>query len=144
MLRSLAAVLVAVLMGLTLAKFLEGALAASFDIAAPALSSVDPTENAKSRISSGYALVLGTSWLIGAFSSALFALWIGRRWAPLGWLAGVTVSFNGLVVLLGALAPIWLWLLLFVVGPAGAWGAIKLLRAKNTLQQNTDKAGYFE
>ena len=64
MLRSLFAVIVAVIAGLGAAKFLEGGLEAV----------------SGAQDGAGYSFILAASWFFGAFVAALIALLIGRRW----------------------------------------------------------------
>ena len=147
MLRSLTAVLIAVLIGLTLAKLVEASASALLELKAPEAEPAPGNavgEAVRLSISSMYGGVLVASWGLGAFVAASVALLMGRRWAALAWLAGVTVSFNGVIVLLGADGPAWLWPASLMVGPLGAWAANAALGAQSRPRVAERPAGLFE
>jgi len=79
MIRSLFAVIAAVIVGLAFAKFIEGGLAALFGVEMP---------------SPAYQAVLAFSWFVAALLSGVIALMIGRRWAPLGILCAATILLH--------------------------------------------------
>ncbi|MEO0399489.1 MAG: hypothetical protein AAF224_08735 [Pseudomonadota bacterium] len=156
MIRSLAAVLVAVIAGLTCAKFLEGGLAAMVDVAPSSslppqefategasteafadqafagdagASGIDDNRPARPVIGDTLALILAVSWTFAAFAAAMLTLLLARRWAPLAWLAGATIAFNGLIVMVGAATPWFLWPLALGGPIVAAYGAIRALNA---------------
>lgn len=148
MLRSLAAILVAVLVGLTSAKFVEGAGMAAIGDAASIeqFEDVDEsTEGAVKRIVSGsVASLLVFSWAFSSFVASALALFIGKRWAPVGWLAAMTIAFNALVSLLGATVPWWLWPFGILATVLGGFAAIKVLNASYAYPMPKKADGLFE
>ncbi|MEM9494586.1 MAG: hypothetical protein AAGA09_01180 [Pseudomonadota bacterium] len=122
MLRSLAAVIIATLIGLWLAKTVEGiALAMA---AAPAGTSSPLTLPVAHQ-----AALLG-GWFIGAFAAAFAALLIARRWAPIGMLSAATIALAAVIAMMSAPVSWWAWPSAFAVTGAGGFLAIKLLRAR--------------
>ncbi|MEO1014832.1 MAG: hypothetical protein AAFX08_06530 [Pseudomonadota bacterium] len=147
MLRSLAALLVAVFVGLAAAKVVESVGFLAFDL--PAISeqaggSGDGRAPGKPVVSSAAAGVLALSWLVAAFVATALALLIGRRWAPLGWLAAATIGFNAIVSLLGASAPFWIWPAGLAASAAGGLAAVKGFRARRAYPTPQVKDGFFE
>lgn len=114
MLRSLFAVIVAVIAGLTAAKLVEGGAAALF-AAAP--------------ISAAYQVILVSSWLAGGFVASLAALLIARRWAPVGLIAAASIFLSAAVALLSAPLSWLLWPGGALAVATGAFVAIKLTKA---------------
>ncbi len=146
MLRSLAALLVAVLVGLTAAKFVESAAFAAFDLPPIGESAASKVGGApgKPAVSPAAAGVLTLSWLAAAFVAAGLALAIGRRWAPLGWLAAATIGFNAIVSLLGASAPFWVWPGGLLVSAAGGFLAVTAFRARYDYPAAAPKEEFFD
>lgn len=118
MLRSLLAVTAAVIVGLAVAKLVEGAGLA-----------LEASEHGGAGVHAG-ALILG--WGLGAFSAAAAALLIARRWAPVGWLAAATILFQAVMTLMSAVLPIWAWPGSVLAVGAGGWAAIRLTKARQT------------
>lgn len=114
MLRSLFAVIVAVIAGLTAAKLVEGGAAALFE-AAP--------------ISAAYQVILVSSWLAGGFVAALAALLIARRWVPVGVIAAASIFLSAAVAVLSAPLSWLLWPGGALAVAIGAFAAIKLTKA---------------
>lgn len=137
MLRSLASVLFSVFVGLTFAKFIEGGLSAVFSI--PSATAFPPE---RPMISQSLAMVLAFSWSLAAFASAMLALLLARRWAPLAWLSAATIFFNSLIVMVGAIAPWFLWL--FAIGGSvlGAYAAIYCLSAQYEMPSDKPKRDF--
>ena len=121
MIRSLFAIIVATLIGLTVARFIEGALLANIG-----LEIVD----VKGPPSPDHKKILLFSWGCAAFVASLMALSLGRRWAPLGWLAGGTVTFSALITMIAAPFGLFMWPAAFLVTAIGPFIAIKILRAQ--------------
>jgi len=118
MLRSLIAVVAAVIVGLATAKFVEGAGQAGLGLDAAA-----PDRTA-------YQLVLLAGWALGAFSAAATATLIGRRWAPLGWLAAASVLLEAGVTLIAFKLSLILWPAAVAAAGAGGYMATRLFRAE--------------
>lgn len=117
MIRSLFAIIIASVLGVALARFIESA---SYTAA-----------GAPDAFTLARNVGLAASWLAGAFVAAAIALLLGRRWAALGWLGAATMGLSAFIGMAGAHAPPLLWLVsLFAVG-AGGWGAVKILRGVN-------------
>lgn len=93
MLRSLFAIIFAVIIGLGAAKFIEGG--------SKALLSQDAGLWADA--------FLAVAWTVGAFFAALIALLIGKRWTPLGVLASATIFFSAAVTLATTTLSWLLW-----------------------------------
>lgn len=131
MLRSLIAVVAAVLVGLTTAKFIEGAGQAGLglDPAAPATTS--------------YHLLLLGGWGIGAFAAAATAILLGKRWAPLGWLGAASVFLEAGITLLTFKLSWFLWPASTVVVLAGGFLASRLLRAETSHPTPSGEKGLF-
>ena len=132
MLRSLFAVILAVLVGVTAAQIVER-------VGVEAFASGD----AAGTLSPAHQLVLVASWGAGAFLAASLALLIGRRWAPLGWLTATSMLL--LAVISAVSSPQAMTL---IVGGAVAtfgagFGAIKLLRATNVFPVKPKNPGLF-
>ena len=103
--RSLLAVIAAVILGLMVARWIEAA--------GLALS------GARYGMLHQSALIAG--WGVGAYIAGLSAVMIGQRWRPLGFLAAAALGLNGMLTLIGEPLSIWTWILatLFVAG--GGW-----------------------
>ena len=130
MLRSLIAVVVAVLVGLVTAKFVEGAGQSGLGLDAGA-----PRAGA-------YQLLLLSSWGLGAFAAAASAILIGRRWAPLGWLGAASVFLQASVTLITYNLSWLLWPASAIAACAGGYLAMRLLRAQTTIPGG-NKKGLF-
>lgn len=123
MLRSLIAIIAAVLVGLIISKFVESTGQSALGQEAEIFAGHAP--------SGVYQAILLAGWMAGAFFAGVIALLIGRRWAPLGALAAGTMFFSAII----AQASFSLsWLLLpaaALVTAAGGYAAIRLLGATN-------------
>lgn len=111
MLRSLFAVIPAVIVGLAAAKFIESLGGAAGD----------------SALTGGHAASLIIGWGVGAFIAAMIALFIGRRWAPLGGLAALTILFAATLTTATFKLPILVWLGAAAATGLGGFAAIRLL-----------------
>ncbi len=128
MLRSLLSIIVAVIIGLTTAKFVEGAGAALLGEKTASLS---------------YYLLLSVGWLAGAFAAAAIALALGRRWAPLGYLAGASMFFSAVMTLLSFSLSWFLWPVSALATGAGALAAVMLLKAQMAYPGATERKDLF-
>ena len=131
MLRSLLAVVVAVVLGLTVAKFIEGAGQAGLGLSAGAADAA------------GYKALLLGGWMIGAFAAASLALLIGRRWAPLGWLAAASLFLDAAITAGGASLGWVMWPAAALVTGLGGLLAVRLLRARSTYPEKAQDKGLF-
>lgn len=133
MIRSLFAILAAVLAGFALARVLEGAGAAALgEIPAPGAAP-----------SAAYQAILVAGWFAGAFVAAAIALLLGRRWAPLGGLAAGVILFSAVIMLVSTPLSWLLWPGALFATAAGGYAAVKLLRARSTLDQPGRGGGLF-
>ena len=130
MLRNLFAIILAVIAGLAVAKFIEGVIGGG----------VAPEDTAGAREQVG--LVVG--WFVGAFAASGIALLIGRRWAPLGWLAAATVLFAASITLMTFSLPLLLWPASAAAAAAGGGLAIRLLKAQHQYPQKNPSETLFD
>jgi len=114
MLRNLFAIILATIIGLAVARLVEGVIGGG----------VAPGETADAKALIG----LSIGYFVGAFVAAGLALLIGRRWAPLGWLGAGTVLFAAVITLLTFKLPLFLWPVSAAACGAGGWLAIRLLK----------------
>ncbi len=129
MIRSLFAVIVAVISGFTLARMIEGAGAG--------IIGATPQTGA-------YDALLLTGWAAGAFAAALIALLRGRRWAPRGALGAASI-FLGAAITLFSYPHGWLiWPGAVIATALGGYGAVKLTGAKAAHPQMRRKDGLFD
>jgi sorbitol-specific phosphotransferase system component IIBC len=119
MLRSLFAVIASVILGLAAAKFVEGAGAALIGESHEAF----------------YQFLLTFSWFVGALIAALMALLLGRRWAPLGYLAAGTIFFSAFMTLLSAQLSWLLWPGAAIASAIGGYAALRLTNATNVFPE---------
>lgn len=132
MIRSLFAIVVAVILGLTTARFVEGA--------GRALAGVETAET----LGAAHLAALVAGWGVGAFAAAASALLIAGRWAPLGGLAAGTIFLAAIIAQFEA-AIGWPVLLGSALSTAvGGYGAIRLLGATRTHPANRQKDGIFD
>jgi hypothetical protein len=136
MLRSLLAVLVAVLVGLTAAKFLEGGIAALFGI--------EGVISREASLTTAYQLNLLFSWLTASLIAATIAVLIGRKWAPLGWVASLTILFNAVMTMSAASVSWWAWIIAPLATLGGGFAAIRLLKAQSSPVENSMAARFLE
>lgn len=129
MLRSLLAIILAVIVGMVAAKFVEGAGQMFFP--APGVDFADPASlrAGAGTIPFGYKAMLVAGWALGAFFAAALALLITRRWAPVGWLAAASMTLLAIISLAAAPFGALVWLCALIGTSAGGWAAVKLLRA---------------
>lgn len=128
MLRSLAAVIVAVIAGLALAKFIEGGGAAIL----------------KAEVhSAAYQILLMLSWFAGAFAAGVIALLIDRRWAPVGIVAASSIFLAAFMALLSAPLSWLLWPGAIVATAAGAHFAIRATKATFSAPVKRSNSGLF-
>ena len=123
MLRSLLAIIVAVICGLTVSRFIEAGLTALFVPQSPS--------------DQLYKVALLAGWTLGSFCAGAIALLIGRRWQPLGVLASATIGLNALITLPGAGLVFWMYPISLALIGLGAYAAMKLLRATSTPLEST-------
>ena len=137
MLRSLIAVLAATMVGLTISKFVEGAgqvlLKAPPQLDGEGVAAPD-----------SYGAVLIVAWALGAFAAACIALFIGRRWAPLGGLAAATVFLSAAIALMSYSLHWMLWPLSALATAGGGYAAIRLLRATASYPEKNQKRVLFD
>ena len=129
MLRSLAAVIVAVIAGFLVIKMIEGAGAA--------LTSATPS-------TAIYDALLMIGWLAGAFVAALLALLVGKRWAPLGVLGGAAIFLSAIITLISYTLNWLLWPGAVMTTALGAYAAIRLLGARRAHPDIKRKDGLFD
>ena len=130
MLRNLAAIILATILGLAVAKFVEGLIGGG----------VAPGEAASAQDLMG----LAAGYCVGAFIASSLALLIGRRWAPLGWLGAVTILFAAVLTLLTFKLPLIIWPISAAACGAGGWLAIKLLKGSMQMTQNRKNESLFD
>lgn len=123
MLRSFIAIIAAVFVGLVTSKFVESIGQTAFGVGHDITAGAAP--------SAAYQFVLILGWMIAAFLSALTALFIGRRWAPLGGLAAGTVFFSALIVQLSFSFMALLTIFSAIATAIGGYAAIRLLGAQS-------------
>ncbi|PQA86741.1 hypothetical protein [Hyphococcus luteus] len=129
MIRSLFAVIAAVIAGFALAKMVESAGASATGLAPG---------------SAGYGAILLLGWFLGAFLAALVAVLFGRKWAPLGALSAAAI-FLGAVITLFSYPLSWLlWPGTAVATALGGYGAVKLTGAKAQHPAMRRKDGLFD
>lgn len=128
MLRSLLAVIAAVIAGLTVARFIEAGL-----------SGVLPAHDNDTSLA--YYLALAGSWTAGAFTAAMTAILIGRRWAALGWLGASTMLFSAVMTILTAKLPWVLFPGAFLGAIAAAYIAVKITGANYQRPENKTAPG---
>lgn len=133
MIRSLFAIVVAIILGLTAAKFIEGA--------GQALSGDDNTAALLTNTHQ-FALVIG--WAIGAFTAAISAMLIAGRWAPLGGLAAGTIFLAAIIAQLSGGGAWYLWPASACATALGGYAAIRLLGAGRTHPAQQKKYGLFD
>ncbi|GJL90784.1 hypothetical protein [Hyphococcus sp.] len=129
MLRSLAAVIIAVIAGFSAAKMIEGGGAVLIG-AAPG--------------SAAYELVLGAGWFIGAFLAALISMFIGKRWAPLGMLSASAILLGAIITLFSNPMSWFAWPVSFFATGLGGYGAIRFLDAGMAHPDLQRKDGLFD
>ncbi len=129
MIRSLAAVIIAVIAGLTAAKLIEGAGAAILDAQPP---------------SAAYGAVLSLSWLFGAFAAAFLAMFIGKRWAPLGALSSAAIFLGAGLGLFSAPLGWLMWPAAMISTALGGYGAVRLIGAQMAHPDLNRKDGLFD
>ena len=137
MIRSLFAVIIAVILGLTTAKFIEGG----------ALALAGGGQGAAGRgeaPGAAHQVALVAGWGAGAFAAAASALLIAGRWAPLGGLAAGTIFLAAVIAQFEASLGWPVWLASAVATGLGGWGAIRLLGASRTHPSNRRKDGVFD
>lgn len=111
MLRSIVAIIVAVIAGLAVARTVEAVGLAA--IGAPQREA--------------YAALLLAGWCMGAFAATGIALLIAQRWAPVGALAAATMLLQALLSG-AAFGPLLIVVAALLIAGAG-YGAILLTRA---------------
>ena len=137
MIRSLFAVVVGVILGLTAARFVEGAGLALAGAGQVAAQQVEPL-----TVAHRAALVAG--WGVGAFAAAASALLIAGRWAPLGGLAAGTIFLAAVIAQLEASLGWPVWLASALATALGGYAAIALLGATQTHPSNRRQDGLFD
>lgn len=130
MLRNLVAIIPATIAGLAVAKVIESLLSGG----------VTPS----SAVGLGYQLALTLGYLTGAFAAAAIALVIGKRWAPIGWLASATIFFAAVITMVTFSLPLLLWPLSLAACMAGGWLAIRLLKATNAPARRNEAESLFD
>ncbi len=148
MIRSLFAIVLAVILGLTTARFVEGAglaLAGEARQTAPAQAAGDDGRNADARVAGrAHFAALVAGWGAGAFAAALCALLIAGRWAPLGALAAGSIFLAALVAQVEAGLGWTVWIAAAPATALGGYAAIRLTGAGATHPANRRKDGLFD
>ncbi|WP_425408661.1 hypothetical protein [Hyphococcus sp.] len=129
MLRSFIAVIVAVVAGLTTAKFAEGAGAGLLNSAPP---------------SGAYQIILLISWFAGAFIAGCVALIIARRWAPVGIIASASIFISAVAAMLASPMNWLVWCGAVAVTFAGSYISILITHARFSFPDKPAKTGLFE
>lgn len=129
MIRSLFAVIAAVIAGFALAKLVEGGGAA--------VTGAAPGEGAYDGL-----LLLG--WFLGAFMAAVTAMVVGARWAPLGAVAAASLFLGAAVTLFSYPMSWFMWPGALLVTALGAYGAIRFTGAKSVYPARAPKTGLFD
>ena len=137
MIRSLFAVVVGVILGLTAARFVEGAGLALAGAGQVAAQQAEPL-----TVAHRAALVAG--WGVGAFAAAASALLIAGRWAPLGGLAAGTIFLAAVIAQLEASLGWPVWLASALATALGGYAAIALLGATQVHPSNRRQDGLFD
>lgn len=122
MLRSLVAVIVAVITGLAAAKFVEAFGQGMLHEGAGGVAE-------GGSVSGSYQALLAAGWFVGAFVASALALLIGKRWAPLGVLAAGTVLFAAIITQITFTMSWFLWPMSAIATAAGGFLALKALKA---------------
>lgn len=129
MIRSLIAVIIAVIAGFALAKMVEGGVAAATG-AVPG--------------SAAYDVILLAGWLAGAFAAALIALLIGVKWAPLGAVAASSIFLGAVITLFSYPMSWFMWPGALAAAALGGYGAVRLAGARAEHPALRRKAGLFD
>ena len=129
MLRSLAAVIIAVLAGFAASKMIEGGGAV--------LIGAEPG-------SAAYASLLGAGWGVGAFLAAFIAMFAGKRWAPLGMLSASAILLGAVITLFSSPVSWVMWPIAIVSTAIGGFGAVRLLGARMLHPDLRRKDGLFD
>ncbi|MEO1136513.1 MAG: hypothetical protein AAFW68_07885 [Pseudomonadota bacterium] len=129
MVRSLIAIIIAVIAGFATAKTVEGGGAA---LAGASAGSIQ------------YAAFLAGGWFAGAFVAAFLALFIGVRWAPLGMVAASSIFLGAFITLISNPLPWFLWPGAVLASALGGYGAVKILDAKHDYPFAQKKTGLFD
>ncbi len=127
MLRSLFAVLVSVILGLSIAKFIEGG----------GISLMGEERGLS------YSLLLLFSWFVSAFIASALAICIGRGWAPLGLLSALTIFFSAFMTLLSASLSWAMWPGAAVAAIVGGYLALRVTKARSEFPVMSSKDEYF-
>lgn len=143
MIRSLIAILIAVVMGMITAKFIEGMGAAAFPLDVVDAGDIEGLKAAAANAPFGYKATLITGWGVAAFIAAAIALAIGKRWAPLGWLSAGVIFLLSFITLIGLPFGLWLLPLSLIVTMGCGWLSIKLLKATYALETKSTDGGLF-
>lgn len=134
MLRSLFAIIVAVIAGLSVARFIE---------AATASLRASPASLGDGALPFDHQLTLVVGWFVGAAVASALALLLGRKWAPLGFLASGTILFSAIITIL-TFSLNWL-----IAAPAAiatafaAYGVHILMKPQMDYPQGKAKRDYF-
>ena len=134
--RSLFSVIVAVIAGLAIARFIE---AGASTLLNENTQSIDALQN----YSASFQLSLLAGWFIAAFFATAIALLLGRRWAPLGIVSAATVAFSAIITMISFPLSVWLWPASLIATAIGGFAALKILRAKSILER-TPQERLFE
>ncbi|GJL94766.1 MAG: hypothetical protein DHS20C05_11710 [Hyphococcus sp.] len=126
MLRSLFAIIVASILGLTVAKVIEGGGQALFFSDGEGLSP-------NGSLSLNYHVLLLVGWLFGAFAASSIALLLGSRWAPLGMLASVTIMLASFLTITSFSLDLLLFPAACLFIAAGSYAAHRLINPVSAL-----------
>ena len=137
MIRSLFAVVVGVILGLTAARFVEGA---GLALAGDGLVAAQHAET----LTAAHRIALVTGWGVGAFAAAASALLIAGRWAPLGGLAAGTIFLAAVIAQLETALGWPVWLASALATALGGYAAIALLGATQAHPSSKQQDGLFD
>ncbi|MEM9706171.1 MAG: hypothetical protein AAF850_08865 [Pseudomonadota bacterium] len=145
MLRSLLAIIVSTIIGLTVAKFIEGGGLAVFPPPENVEMADPQSVNAAWReFPVGYRASLLIGWGLGAFAAAALALFIARRWRPIGYLAAASIGLQAMITLGGRPFSPLLWVGAAILVAGGGEAAVRILKARAQPDNSkSDQGGLF-
>lgn len=119
MLRSIIAVTIGVLVGVTIVIF------GAFFVMQSALAKIALHPDGLKSLPVANLLAVVGVWCAGSFFGATAASLAGRRWAPAPWVVAATMAIFAISNFTSDPAPFWMMILTLVGIASGGWGAIK-------------------
>ncbi|MEM9170215.1 MAG: hypothetical protein AAGC56_11240 [Pseudomonadota bacterium] len=113
--------IVGVVIAVVAAMFVAAGFERVAGVAAPLADGVRPT--------AVYQLLIAVGWAASAFVAAAIALFVGRRWAPIGGLASASIGLLAVQGLAAGGLAWWMWPLSLAGVAAGGYGAVRVLKA---------------